>query len=212
MNKTELNDKKSLPEKITKNFTLEKQLTENVYTFIGTKEVVDRDGDIVFVDGIELENYKMNPIVLFGHDYNTPIGKTVKFYKKVIDGVKALLFDIEFASTQDAKNIKTLVDEGVLNTTSINFIPKEWEEVRENDRWGYDIKKSELLEISVVSVPANQSALLQKAFDLMTKTEEVIEDVSHEQEVQEEVLEETTVEEKDSSEEIIDAIYNCLMN
>lgn len=129
------------------------------YTWVATKQVIDRDGDIVFVSGIDTNNYKNNPVVLFNHDRDIPIGKAVGLK---VEGDE-LLLDVEFSSNEWGQHIKGLVDEGILNAMSINFIVKEWKYIVDRD--GFDIEKSELLEASVVTVPANQVALVKKTFE-----------------------------------------------
>jgi len=40
--------------------------------FVISNEEVDRDGDIVSLKGWDLSHFKKNPVVLFGHDHNSP--------------------------------------------------------------------------------------------------------------------------------------------
>jgi len=77
--------------------------------------------------------------------------------------------DFVFAGHQKAQDVKKLVDDGVLNAVSVGFIPKE--------RNGNIITRAELLEISIVPVPANQEAILlsKEISDLIKKdVEEVL--------------------------------------
>jgi len=128
------------------------------FKVIGSAEVVDRDGDVVVVSGIELDRYNKNPIVLFGHDYwSLPIGKTTDVYIDVIEGKNCLVFEGEFAPAEanpEAQKVRRLYDLGMLNTVSIGFITKE----RDAEKFDH-ITRSELLEISFVPVPANQEAV-----------------------------------------------------
>ena len=56
-----------------------------------TEKKVDRTGEVVMPEGVDLANFKGNPIVLFGHGAQTqvPIGKvdldTMKITKSHID-------------------------------------------------------------------------------------------------------------------------------
>ena len=43
--------------------------------FVLSDETVDRMGEIITADGWELDNFKKNPIALFNHNSNFPIGK-----------------------------------------------------------------------------------------------------------------------------------------
>lgn len=129
------------------------------YKFVGSKEEVDRDGDIVLLDGIDFKNFINNPVVLWGHDSrSTPIGKVKSV---MIDkGNKEAVFDIEFATTEKGKEVESLVKQGILNATSIGFIVKEWD--YDESLGAYLFKETELLEISIVNVPANAGALAKK--------------------------------------------------
>ena len=157
-------------------------------TIIGTNEDVDRDGDIVRAKGVDIKNFKNNPILLFGHKWTSlPIGKVGKI-KKTDDTV--IFEDIEFAQTKEAQDIKSLVEGGFLKSVSIGFIPKKsiWldeqgvNEIKQLDEAWYTKNKSklnkarrviwesELLELSLVPIPANPSAQVvfaQKGLDSM---------------------------------------------
>lgn len=112
---------------------------------------VDRHGEIVVQEGLQFENYMNNPIVLWGHDsYSIPVGITDKLITEN-DGVnKKTIAEGRFAPTEFAQTLRKIYDAGMLNTSSIGFIPLEYE--------GNKIIKAELLEWSFVSIPANPNA------------------------------------------------------
>lgn len=112
----------------------------------------DRHGDIV-VQNWDLKNFKKNPVILNSHNYGDAmevIGKATNV--KIVDG--KLEGKIQFAVGENpkAKIIFDLYKGGFLNAFSVGFIPREWSDANE-------ILKSELLEVSAVSVPANAMAL-----------------------------------------------------
>lgn len=133
-----------------------------VVRFIASTGVEDRHGDSIRLNGWRLERFKANPVVLFGHDADDlPIGKAIQIG---VEG-EALCVDIQFASAEAnpmAENVYRLVTEGCLNAVSVGFIPVRFEivEDRESGRRGYDILEAELLEISVVPIPAHPDALV----------------------------------------------------
>jgi hypothetical protein len=141
---------------------------ERSVLFTISKEVVDRDGDILRASGVDFSNYMKNPVFLSFHNSREfPLGKVTKFW---VEGneVKAIVYfpTIEELSSDpaNASEKAKLVDftyhcykTGMLNAVSVGFIPVEWIET-EN---GYDILKWELLEFSAVAVPANQDAIAQ---------------------------------------------------
>ena len=141
---------------------------ERSVLFTISKEVVDRDGDILRASGVDFSNYMKNPVFLSFHNSREfPLGKVTKFW---VEGneVKAVVYfpTLEELSTDpnNASEKAKLVDftyhcykTGMLNAVSVGFIPIEWIETDN----GYDILKWELLEFSAVAVPANQDAIAQ---------------------------------------------------
>jgi len=117
-----------------------------------SKSVVDRDGDLVVPTGIDLTNFKKNPVLLFNHNFEHPVGKVVEIEPSK-DGlkVKAIVY-----KELDEK-VFNAVKNGVLKTFSIGFRALDGEYDNENDV--FIITKAELWEVSIVSVPANQDAL-----------------------------------------------------
>src|SRR6186713_2839631 len=47
---------------------------ERYLDVVASDETVDRYGDIVLADGWQLEPFQKNPVALFSHDYDQPIG------------------------------------------------------------------------------------------------------------------------------------------
>lgn len=138
-------------------------------TAVGSKQVSDRDGDIVFLDGMSLTNFRKNPVVLWSHNSSMlPIGKANKVW---VDN-KELKFKMTFAGPEEnpfADSVFRMVKSGFLNSLSIGFAP-DWKSAKfQEKRGGYDFPKSELLEVSMVAVGANQGARvverMQKAFE-----------------------------------------------
>jgi HK97 family phage prohead protease len=138
--------------------TLER--TEKGIRVIASDDTLDRQGERVIAKGWDLNNFMGNPVMLVSHDYKKlPVG-TWKVYLK---DDKLIAEPEKYAKTQDGKDVKSLVDDGILNAVSVGFIPLE------RDSRDYTvITKAELLEISWVSVPANPNALrraLEKGFN-----------------------------------------------
>ena len=117
----------------------------------------DRHGDVVKQDW-DLKSYKKNPVIIDSHDYNDATKVVGKAMKVGMDEKgKNLTGKIKFAVDENprAKIIFDLYAGGFLNAFSVGFLPKEF------DDKGV-ILKSELLEVSVVSIPANARALAKK--------------------------------------------------
>jgi HK97 family phage prohead protease len=151
-----------------------------VITYVASDETPDRMGDVIKVSGWDLASYKRNPVVLWGHDStNTPpIGRAVNVRRgKDARGNAALMASIEFAPAEAyefAETVYQLSRGGFLNAVSVGFMPKEVKEISEQEKaalgmpaYGVMYSKASLLEISVVSVPANPSALATGAKSLV---------------------------------------------
>ena len=123
----------------------------------------DRAGDIVESSAWQksggLDNYKNNPILLFNHNYDKPIGKATSL------AVTPRGLEIEGKISKSAGHIAEMVKEGILSAFSVGFRVKDADWIDETE--GYRIKDAELFEVSVVSVPANQGAIFSvtKSFD-----------------------------------------------
>lgn len=162
--------------KLEKGQTVKKDLSlkavedigERTVRFTISKEVVDRDGDILRANGVDFTNYMKNPVFLSFHNSREfPLGKVVKFWVEGYE-VKADVYfpPVEELSSnpEQASEKAKLVDftyhcykTGMLNAVSVGFIPLEWTETKD----GWDITKWELLEFSAVAVPANQDAIAE---------------------------------------------------
>ena len=133
------------------------QISSNgkVFSFVASTSSEDRMGDVIRQDGWQLDAYQKNPIVLFGHDHSQPIGRAHNV--KVVNG--ALTADFEFAPEEVnpfAAQVGRMVEAQFLKAVSVGFRPLEYKPMKSG---GLEFTKSELLEISVVSVPANAEAL-----------------------------------------------------
>ena len=131
---------------------------------------VDRVGDVITHDAWTksggLDNFKNNPIILFNHNYDKPIGKATS-----MDVTNSGL-ELGARISKSAGEIKDLIKDGVLGAFSVGFRVKDADYNEETD--GFEIKDAELFEVSVVSVPANQAATfsLAKSFDSMEEYQE----------------------------------------
>jgi HK97 family phage prohead protease len=120
---------------------------------IGTTGNLDRHGDTVNPDGWMLDNFLKNPVIFVNHNsWNLPIAKAINV-EKVENG---LVFDIQFSKTlPQANEVWGLVEEKIMQAWSVGFIVLDFG--RPGDE--YTIMKQELLELSIVGLPANPDAM-----------------------------------------------------
>src|SRR6266545_5196287 len=130
---------------------------------------MDRDRDIVVPEGIELDDFRRNPIVLYGHNRDAPVGKCLWVKPDARGLVAKTLY------TARPKNyvgewlpdfVYSMVAADVLRGKSITFIPTEVRdpeaaELAEFPDTQCVITRAMLIEYSVVSVPCNPLALVE---------------------------------------------------
>lgn len=137
--------------------------------FVLSDDSVDRVGDVI-EQNWELANFKKNPIALFNHNRNAIIGK----WADVRVEKNRLIGRLELASDDTdplVRMVRRLIEQDILRATSVGFAPLEKEllDEDESDPWfgPFRFLKSELLEASLVAVPANANAIaLARSLDL----------------------------------------------
>jgi HK97 family phage major capsid protein/HK97 family phage prohead protease len=141
------------------------------FDFVLSDETVDRMGDVVSADGWMLGNFKKNPIALFGHSSAFPIGTWTNIR---VEGGKLLGRLVLAARGTSARidELISLIEQDVLRAVSVGFIPLKSEPIDAKRPYdGTRFIKQELLECSLVSVPANPAALqLAKSLNISDET------------------------------------------
>lgn len=156
---------------LVKQFTTEvKQADpdERTLEFVITTGAVDRDGDIIEPEGWELDNFLANPVVLWSHSHwDPPVARAIEI-TQTADGLTALAQFPTRAELEIGPNepffpgtVYNLLRQGYLSATSVGFMPLEW--TFDEERGGVNFLSQELLEFSVVPVPANPEALIAAA-------------------------------------------------
>lgn len=132
-------------------------------TFVISTDEKDRTGEVV-EQSWDLENYKKNPIVLFGHDPSKPgyvLGKATEIVSDKDGDKNITLGTVQFAeegTSEDADTVWKLVKQGILRTVSVGFIPHTFKKLADDDDTDV-LADNELLEFSIVPIPANPSAV-----------------------------------------------------
>jgi HK97 family phage prohead protease len=122
------------------------------YDIIASTARMDRMNDII-EQNWELGPYKARPVVLFGHDASViPVGGCLSI--GVTGGaLKATLAFAPANSNKLAGEVQASVDAGITSGISVGFRPLEWKWI--DDGFSIRFLKSELLELSWCSIPAN---------------------------------------------------------
>lgn len=138
-----------------------------VLSYTASTAAVDRYGDVISQKGWSLDSYRENPVVLWQHRSDlAPIGRgTVKIHND------SLLIDVEFDTDPQSAEIARKAEAGFINAVSVGFNPLQ--SVARSDlptdhfaygEKGFFFESSELLEVSMVSIPANGDAVAARSF------------------------------------------------
>ena len=131
----------------------------NGMEFVLSDESPDRIGDVILSDGWQLSNFRKNPIALFGHRPDFIVGRwaNLRVENKSLRGHLALAPEGTSARIDE---IRKLVEAGILKAVSVGFHSIEDEPLdKKNAFGGRRFLKQELVECSLVAIPANQNAL-----------------------------------------------------
>jgi HK97 family phage prohead protease len=156
-------------------------------SFVASTDRADRYGDVINQSGWNLDAYRRNPILLLNHNANAlPIGRGEV---EVKDG--QLLIDVFFDKDDElAQRVERKARNGFLNAVSVGFnpieqvsraeLPKDHPAYVERGGGNY-FNKSELLEVSIVTIPANSEATTMSAknIDRLSIRDLVVEELKH---------------------------------
>jgi HK97 family phage prohead protease len=146
--------------------------SDNDGTFVLNEGTPDRVGDIIEAKGWMLDDFVKNPIALWMHDHEKPIGVWENVHVKG----KQLIGSLRLGNTNLARMAKQLLDDGILKAVSVGFRPIDYDPIDKDDPWGaWHIKSALLLETSLVSVPAHPNALrISKSLGLSREERELV--------------------------------------
>jgi HK97 family phage prohead protease/HK97 family phage major capsid protein len=146
--------------------------------FVLSDDTPDRLDDIIEASGWELKNFKKNPVALFNHSSDFPIGKwrNLRVEKNELRGHLELAPE---GTSPRIDEIRKLIDVGILKAVSVGFRPLEHKRRSEDEKdykgFGHRFIRSELVETSVVAVPANANALaVAKSLKISPQTIELV--------------------------------------
>jgi hypothetical protein len=153
-------------------------------SFTASTPAIDRHETVIPQNNWKLANFNVNPIIGYNHyvwgdegggmfggtgigNPDTVIGKGHAY----LHSVGNLQLDIKFddvSNNEIAEKVKAKIENGFLSSVSVGFvektegrwIDKEGKEVRAVDADLYEYGEVELMEVSVVNLPANPEALV----------------------------------------------------
>jgi len=134
--------------------------SDDVMEFIGSDGSVDRYNEVIDQKGWQLENFRANPVIPDCHDYSSIVkilGRAQSV--EVKDG--QLVNRVQFCMDNPLGLLACkMAKGGFIKSQSVGFIPLEWQNGVGKDVPDRTYTKAELLEISLVVVPANPGATI----------------------------------------------------
>lgn len=136
---------------------------DGIWSFTISTPDVDRYGTIIVPSGIDYSAYMNNPVVLINHksDY-LPIGKCLGFFLNGENLEATIQLDM---NDEKACKVNDKIKNGFVSAVSVGIIPIEQTEQTIDGEKVMTYTKSELVEFSVVTIPANRDALIKKTFE-----------------------------------------------
>lgn len=135
-----------------------KTLGDNEVEVIISTSALARDGHILEPAGCDLSNYQANPIVLWQHNPDVPVGRASEI-AVASDKIRARITFAPNGISPKADEVRGLVKNGIVSGVSVGFDVIDAEPLDEKQpRGGQRFTKWELLECSFCSVPADPGA------------------------------------------------------
>ena len=125
----------------------------------------DRVGDVVEIDGWQLDDFRRNPVVQPYHNYKTlPVGRSLKIYP---EGDK--LFSItQFHDREESRLMYSMYRDNYLKGWSVGFVSLKSEPIKDDEKKRKGLLdgptrflKQSLLEYSVCPIPCHADALAE---------------------------------------------------
>ena len=124
----------------------------NKNSFIVSDETKNSFGMVIKTDGIDIEAFIKNPVMLYMHERKSVVGRWENLRK---EGTKLIADAVFDDTTELGKSVKAQVEKGFLRSASIGI-----QIIEEQDINGVrTVTKSILNEISIVDIPSNENAL-----------------------------------------------------
>lgn len=140
------------------------------FWFTASTDARDRQGDVIVQNTWKVADFMKNPVILWAHNYyETPIGKATEI-KMGPDSLSVKIQFVPESTDPFAGKVAKLVEQGFLKTVSVGFMvyksePLTVEDLAQRPEMKYGQRlHGDLLEVSIVPVPANPEALNENAY------------------------------------------------
>lgn len=154
------------------------QLGDDEVEVVMSTAALARDGHVLLPQGCRLDNYRANPIVLWSHNPDLPLGNAEDITVSP-DKITARVRFAPLGISAKADEIRGLTKAGVIRAVSVGFDPDELEPLdTKKPRGGQRISIWDLLELSFVSVPSDIGAVVTNRAHGDDEMADIVESVS----------------------------------
>ncbi|TAM56791.1 MAG: hypothetical protein EPN53_01015 [Acidobacteria bacterium] len=137
---------------------------DRLIDFTAGSASANRNGWRIDLAGLDLATYRRNPVVLWAHDDTSlPLGRAVRV---VVEGdrIRARVEFTPAGALSFNDKVVDLLKGGFLSGMSVGLIPLDWEyQDAKPDGQVLVFTRSQLVELSVVPIPADAGALADQA-------------------------------------------------
>lgn len=123
---------------------------------------LDRQGDVVLPEAFaaSLDAFKANGPIFWNHaEVHDPLAKPIGRATDAVISEGGLHIKARWASTNEAQEVRSLVMDGIVSTMSIGYNP-----ISSTVKAGINyVDRLELMEVSIVAIPANPGAVITAA-------------------------------------------------
>ena len=133
---------------------------DDMMDFIASDNTVDRYNEVLDQNGWQLDNFRANPVIPDCHDYSS-ISKILGRATSIGVSNGKLVNRVQFSMDNPmGKMAYKMAKAGFIKSQSVGFIPLDWTNGVGQDQPERTYTKMELLEVSLVVVPANPGATI----------------------------------------------------
>jgi len=138
---------------------VEKALNYGEVEVVVSNSAIDRYGDSITMEGIDLTQVRRNPVVLWAHQYSgLPIGRILKLWRANGNLMAKIALDYDIYDFADT--VYKMILRGTINAVSIGGLVLEFGKNEDGSTDWFTIAKLEMVELSVVPVGAHPDALV----------------------------------------------------
>lgn len=157
------------------NNTRGEKVAERTFRFVISDESKDRYGTVIKLNGWDLTNYEKNGIVAYQHNASGDNPDMIVGKGRAWTEGGVLMGEVEFepeGTNEVADKLVKKIEFGSIKATSVGFNPIEWSKgdrsMGEDSETLY-FRKQDLLEWSIVNIPANPNAIVQNSYGEFVK-------------------------------------------